>query len=176
MSVSCVQNGYTPLHQAAQQGNTHIINVLLQYGAKPNATTAVSTWPHTQTDIYTHSRFVLIHERCFFQNGNTALAIARRLGYISVVDTLKVITEEVITTTTVSLIWKSTHYEVLQILFFVACVYKVLKLLYFYTDRDRKTQTERARDHDWGTWRVWWGRYDSKSENTFRNHYVPFNI
>lgn len=54
-SVSCVQNGYTPLHQAAQQGNTHIINVLLQYGAKPNATTAVSTWPHTQTDIYTHA-------------------------------------------------------------------------------------------------------------------------
>lgn len=38
-----------------------------------------------------------------FQNGNTALAIARRLGYISVVDTLKVVTEEVITTTTVSI-------------------------------------------------------------------------
>lgn len=36
------------------------------------------------------------------QNGNTALAIAKRLGYISVVDTLKVVTEEVTTTTTVS--------------------------------------------------------------------------
>lgn len=36
------------------------------------------------------------------QNGNTALAIARRLGYISVVDTLKVVTEEITTTTTVS--------------------------------------------------------------------------
>lgn len=36
------------------------------------------------------------------QNGNTALSIAKRLGYISVVDTLKVVTEEVITTTTVS--------------------------------------------------------------------------
>ncbi|CAL8328992.1 unnamed protein product [Lota lota] len=67
------KNGYTPLHQAAQQGNTHIINVLLQHGAKPNTTTL---------------------------NGNTALSIAQRLGYISVVDTLKVITEEVITTTT----------------------------------------------------------------------------
>lgn len=33
------------------------------------------------------------------QNGNTALAIARRLGYISVVDTLKIVTEETITTT-----------------------------------------------------------------------------
>ncbi|XP_072574844.1 ankyrin-2-like isoform X30 [Paramormyrops kingsleyae] len=67
------KNGYTPLHQAAQQGNTHIINVLLQHGAQPNTTT---------------------------MNGNTALAIARRLGYISVVDTLKVVTEETITTTT----------------------------------------------------------------------------
>ncbi|XP_041840324.1 ankyrin-2b [Melanotaenia boesemani] len=67
------KNGYTPLHQAAQQGNTHIINVLLQYGAKPNAITV---------------------------NGNTALGIALRLGYISVVDTLRVVTEEIITTTT----------------------------------------------------------------------------
>lgn len=32
------------------------------------------------------------------QNGNTALSIARRLGYISVVDTLKVVTEETMTT------------------------------------------------------------------------------
>lgn len=38
----------------------------------------------------------------FLQSGNTALSIARRLGYISVVDTLKVVTEEVITTTTVT--------------------------------------------------------------------------
>uniref|UniRef100_A0A672T4I2 Ankyrin-2-like n=1 Tax=Sinocyclocheilus grahami TaxID=75366 RepID=A0A672T4I2_SINGR len=71
--VFLFQNGYTPLHQAAQQGNTHIINVLLQHGAKPNAVT---------------------------MNGNTALSIAKRLGYISVVDTLKVVTEEIITTTT----------------------------------------------------------------------------
>uniref|UniRef100_A0A673HTW3 Ankyrin-2-like n=1 Tax=Sinocyclocheilus rhinocerous TaxID=307959 RepID=A0A673HTW3_9TELE len=67
------KNGYMPLHQAAQQGNTHIINVLLKHGAKPNAITT---------------------------NGNTALSIAKRLGYISVVDTLKVVTEETITTTT----------------------------------------------------------------------------
>ncbi|XP_041426795.1 ankyrin-3 [Xenopus laevis] len=65
------KNGYTPLHQAAQQGQTHIINVLLQHGASPNEVTV---------------------------NGNTALAIARRLGYISVVDTLKVVTEETLTT------------------------------------------------------------------------------
>ncbi|XP_071985889.1 ankyrin-3 isoform X4 [Engystomops pustulosus] len=69
------KNGYTPLHQAAQQGHTHIINVLLQHGASPNEVTV---------------------------NGNTALAIARRLGYISVVDTLKVVTEETLTTVMVT--------------------------------------------------------------------------
>ncbi|XP_053367277.1 ankyrin-3 isoform X21 [Clarias gariepinus] len=69
------KNGYTPLHQAAQQGHTHIINLLLQHGASPNELTA---------------------------NGNTALSIARRLGYISVVDTLKVVTEETLTTMTVT--------------------------------------------------------------------------
>ncbi|XP_053306096.1 ankyrin-3 isoform X22 [Spea bombifrons] len=69
------KNGYTPLHQAAQQGHTHIINVLLHHGASPNEVTV---------------------------NGNTALAIARRLGYISVVDTLKVVTEETLTTVMVT--------------------------------------------------------------------------
>ncbi|XP_058262122.1 ankyrin-3 isoform X18 [Hemibagrus wyckioides] len=69
------KNGYTPLHQAAQQGHTHIINLLLQHGASPNELTL---------------------------NGNTALSIARRLGYISVVDTLKVVTEETLTTMTVT--------------------------------------------------------------------------
>ncbi|XP_068439855.1 ankyrin-3-like isoform X2 [Clinocottus analis] len=68
------KNGYTPLHQAAQQGHTHIINLLLHHGATPNELTA---------------------------NGNSALSIARRLGYISVVDTLKVVTEETLTTKTV---------------------------------------------------------------------------
>ncbi|XP_054608536.1 ankyrin-3-like isoform X19 [Dunckerocampus dactyliophorus] len=69
------KNGYTPLHQAAQQGHTHIINLLLHHGAAPNELTT---------------------------NGNSALSIARRLGYISVVDTLKVVTEETLTTQTVT--------------------------------------------------------------------------
>ncbi|MFT7805788.1 ankyrin-3-like [Arapaima gigas] len=68
------KNGYTPLHQAAQQGHTHIINILLQHGASPNELTV---------------------------NGNTPLSIARRLGYISVVDTLKMVTDETMTTMTV---------------------------------------------------------------------------
>ena len=109
-----LQNGYTPLHQAAQQGNTHIINVLLQNGAKPNAITVVRKHKKSNTlhRTYTSSS----HSLCFLvQNGNTALGIARRLGYISVVDTLRVVTEEIITTTTVHpthlhIKWKS-HYN-----------------------------------------------------------------
>lgn len=40
----------------------------------------------------------------FLQNGQTALGIANKLGYISVVEELKVVTEiDVITTTTVNI-------------------------------------------------------------------------
>ncbi|XP_062320244.1 ankyrin-3 isoform X16 [Osmerus eperlanus] len=74
--VTCkTRNGYTPLHQAAQQGHTHIIAMLLQRGASPNELTV---------------------------NGNTALSIARRLGYISVVDTLRPVTDDNLTTMTVT--------------------------------------------------------------------------
>lgn len=90
------QNGYTPLHQAAQQGNTHIINLLLQHGAKPNATTLVGS-RRRGGGVRPGRRQPALSA----QNGNTALGIARRLGYISVVDTLRVVTEETVTTTTV---------------------------------------------------------------------------
>uniref|UniRef100_A0A8C4IKU0 ZU5 domain-containing protein n=1 Tax=Dicentrarchus labrax TaxID=13489 RepID=A0A8C4IKU0_DICLA len=63
--------GYTPLHQAAQQGHTDIVTLLLKHGAQPNETTTVS-----------------------ISNGTSALAIAKRLGYISVIDVLKLVTEE----------------------------------------------------------------------------------
>lgn len=66
-------NRYTPLHQAAQQGHTQIVNLLLENKAEPNAET---------------------------NDGKTALSIAQRLGYISVVETLKIVTETTITTTT----------------------------------------------------------------------------
>ena len=39
-----------------------------------------------------------------FQNGQTPLSIAQRLGYISVVETLKVVTEKEVTTTTTTTI------------------------------------------------------------------------
>ena len=70
------QNGYTPLHQAAQQGHNVISNLLLEHKASPNATT---------------------------NQGQTALSIAQKLGYISVVETLKVVTKTVVTTTTTTI-------------------------------------------------------------------------
>jgi len=69
--------GYTPLHQAAQQGHSQIVNLLLEAGAQPNNVA---------------------------NNGQTALSIAQKLGYISVVETLKVVTDEVVTTTTTTVI------------------------------------------------------------------------
>ncbi|KAK7895326.1 hypothetical protein WMY93_020651 [Mugilogobius chulae] len=61
------QMGYTPLHQAAQQGHTDIVTLLLKHGAQPNEITS---------------------------NGTSPLGIAKRLGYISVIDVLKLVTEE----------------------------------------------------------------------------------
>lgn len=37
--------GYTPLHQAAQQGHTDIVTLLLKHGAQPNDITSVSSSP-----------------------------------------------------------------------------------------------------------------------------------
>jgi len=37
-----MQLGYTPLHQAAQQGHVLVINVLLKYKASPDTLTTVS--------------------------------------------------------------------------------------------------------------------------------------
>ncbi|CAI4225867.1 unnamed protein product [Auanema sp. JU1783] len=64
---------YTPLHQAAQQGHNHCVKYLLEHGASPNAQTA---------------------------SGQTPLSIAQRLGYVSVVETLKTVTETTVITET----------------------------------------------------------------------------
>ncbi|PAV70003.1 hypothetical protein WR25_10938 isoform B [Diploscapter pachys] len=69
------QAAYTSLHQAAQQGHNNCVRYLLENGASPNAQNAY---------------------------GQTPLSIAQRLGYVSVVETLKTVTETtVITETTV---------------------------------------------------------------------------
>lgn len=40
-----MQMGYTPMHQAAQQGHTDIVTLLLKNGARPNEITSVSGRP-----------------------------------------------------------------------------------------------------------------------------------
>lgn len=184
------QAGYTPLHQAAQQGHTDIVTLLLKHGAQPNEITTVravlffksSSILHTVLPGFTLFRYTCqrtietdrdpvfsmiyvvwilgkLNDRLFFissihklirpgliiplmsviqtlfctnenriprkivslylkqlqhlqnwyfigsnwqtffphQNGTSALAIAKRLGYISVIDVLKLITEETVT-------------------------------------------------------------------------------
>ena len=59
--------------QAAQQGHSQIVNLLLDANASPNTVS---------------------------NNGQTALSIAQKLGYISVVENLRVVTDTVVTTTT----------------------------------------------------------------------------
>lgn len=61
------------LSQAAQQGHSQIVNLLLDANASPNTVS---------------------------NNGQTALSIAQKLGYISVVENLRVVTDTVVTTTT----------------------------------------------------------------------------
>ena len=61
------------LTQAAQQGHSQIVNLLLDANASPNTVS---------------------------NNGQTALSIAQKLGYISVVENLRVVTDTVVTTTT----------------------------------------------------------------------------
>uniref|UniRef100_A0A8C0YGB3 Ankyrin 1, erythrocytic b n=1 Tax=Cyprinus carpio carpio TaxID=630221 RepID=A0A8C0YGB3_CYPCA len=81
---SCISLGYTPLHQAAQQGHTDIVTLLLKHGALPNEITTVNT------DV----RFSNLTVCYLWQNGTSPLGIAKRLGYISVIDVLKLVTEE----------------------------------------------------------------------------------
>ena len=61
------------MSQAAQQGHSQIVNLLLDANASPNTVS---------------------------NNGQTALSIAQKLGYISVVENLRVVTDTVVTTTT----------------------------------------------------------------------------
>lgn len=68
---------YTALHQAAQQGHPLIVSLLLEHGASPNVTTS---------------------------HGQTPLSIAQKLGYITVIETLKIVTETTVTTTTTTIV------------------------------------------------------------------------
>ena len=60
--------------------------------------------PVNSRDFLLSLRHLICFSRLFLQNGQTALSIAQKLGYISVVETLKVVTEKEITTTTTTTI------------------------------------------------------------------------
>lgn len=44
-SLSCPQNGITPLHVASKRGNTNMVRLLLDRGSQIDAKTRVSTDP-----------------------------------------------------------------------------------------------------------------------------------
>ncbi|PKU37639.1 ankyrin-3 isoform x2 [Limosa lapponica baueri] len=98
------KNGYTPLHIAAKKNQMDIATTLLEYGADANAVTRQGIAPVHLASQDGHVDMVSLlltrnaNVNLSNKNGNTALAIAKRLGYISVVDTLKVVTEETMTT------------------------------------------------------------------------------
>uniref|UniRef100_A0A4W6CAM5 Ankyrin 3 n=1 Tax=Lates calcarifer TaxID=8187 RepID=A0A4W6CAM5_LATCA len=86
--------GYTPLHVACHYGNVKMVNFLLKNQAKVNAKTKVT--------VSCVCVCVCVKHISTSNSKYYALSIARRLGYISVVDTLKVVTEETLTTQTVT--------------------------------------------------------------------------
>lgn len=63
---SSPQMGYTPLHQAAQQGHTDIVTLLLKHGAQPNEITSVRRFLKYLIIIslgkYTHDLFDLFYD------------------------------------------------------------------------------------------------------------------
>ena len=79
--------------QAAQQGHSQIVNLLLEANASPNTTSNVSRIPSFVIFISLSIVMCIAHDLSHYelvQTGQTALSIAQKLGYISVVETLKV--------------------------------------------------------------------------------------
>uniref|UniRef100_A0A671X543 Ankyrin 1 n=1 Tax=Sparus aurata TaxID=8175 RepID=A0A671X543_SPAAU len=116
------KNGLTPLHLVAQEGHVGIADTLVKQGASIYAasrvsnTTSTGTWNYRKgisscksdcrhrytqqghTDIVT---LLLKHgaqPNEITSNGTSPLGIAKRLGYISVIDVLKLVTEESVST------------------------------------------------------------------------------
>ena len=79
--------------QAAQQGHSQIVNLLLEANASPNTTSNVSRILSIVIFISLSVTMSIAHNLShneLVQTGQTALSIAQKLGYISVVETLKV--------------------------------------------------------------------------------------
>lgn len=100
-------------------------------------------------------RVEFLKSGCVFQNGNSALSIARRLGYISVVDTLKVISEETLTTQVCvwAHCWGSSHRSLLFLLL-IPPNFTLQWGLFCSTDGDREAQDECSRDDERGVGHV----------------------
>ncbi|KAJ3608361.1 hypothetical protein NHX12_025409, partial [Muraenolepis orangiensis] len=75
--------GYTPLHVACHYGNVKMVGFLLKNQAKVNAKTKAAQQGHTHIISLLLQHGALPNE--LTTNGNSALSIARRLGYISTV-------------------------------------------------------------------------------------------
>uniref|UniRef100_A0A8C3QE93 Uncharacterized protein n=1 Tax=Geospiza parvula TaxID=87175 RepID=A0A8C3QE93_GEOPR len=93
------QMGYTPLHVASHYGNIKLVKFLLQHQADVNAKTKVQSVPSSKDPFcngqtWWSAPWLLLTLFICAQNGTTPLAIAKRLGYISVTDVLKIVTEE----------------------------------------------------------------------------------
>lgn len=82
-----------------------MVTLLLKHGASPNEISTVSTMLSLHIPTLCQAQAVasaastalwLLLTQSFrcAQNGTTPLAIAKRLGYISVTDVLKIVTEE----------------------------------------------------------------------------------
>ena len=63
ISLFLLQLGYTPLHQAAQQGHVLVVNLLLKNGATPNARTNVSPM---SSSLCTDPIQYVLHKRVYY--------------------------------------------------------------------------------------------------------------
>lgn len=87
---------YTPLHQAAQQGHAHVASALLDgnasHGARTNVINHLPPYSIFSFSFSIHLLSFLSYLLFIFKDGLTALNIAQKLGYISVIEVLKGLT------------------------------------------------------------------------------------
>uniref|UniRef100_A0A8C7G648 Ankyrin-1 n=1 Tax=Oncorhynchus kisutch TaxID=8019 RepID=A0A8C7G648_ONCKI len=100
------KSGLTPLHLVAQEGHVGIADILAKQGASVYAATRMGYTPLHVACHYGNVKMVkfLLQQQANVnsktKNGTSALSIAKRLGYISVIDVLKLVTEETVSMTT----------------------------------------------------------------------------
>ncbi|XP_035524186.1 ankyrin-1 [Morone saxatilis] len=94
------KNGLTPLHLVAQEGHVGIADTLVKQGASVYAASRMGYTPLHVACHYGNIKMVKFllqqqaHVNSKTRNGTSPLGIAKRLGYISVIDVLKLVTEE----------------------------------------------------------------------------------